>query len=88
MDRDRQSKPEAFSVGGWTKRQALAREVLLKLIEVGSQPKSTKREDIERWAENRAEIALTVADALFDFLERPEPSTPAPLRREVRDGAE
>ena len=72
-------------IGGWRKREFAALRMLEALVAKSEMPKTTKREEIDRWVENRAELAAGLADAMFDFLQLPD-RAPAPDRRKARDG--
>ena len=72
-------------IGGWRKREFAALRMLEALVAKSEMPKSIKREEIDRWVENRAELAASLADALFDYLQQPG-GAPAPDRRKARDG--
>lgn len=79
---------EKLLIGGWTKREIVARDVALGLLATAKRPNSLKLEDIDRWAEGLAICAVTLTDTLFDYLGAPERVTPARVRREVREGGE
>ena len=91
---------EKLLIGGWTKRETAALRMLETIVSNSPMPEPTKRrqgendtdlrtrrrEELDRWVENRAELSVHLADALFDFMQVLDPVTPAPLRREVREG--
>ena len=72
-------------IGGWRKREFAALRILEALVAKNEMPENGKRETLDRWVENRAELAASLADALFDFLQQPD-RAPAPDRRKARDG--
>ena len=75
---------ERTVVGTWTRREVVARECLGRLIAAGSKPASGKRDDVAKWVEGKAEMAVMLADALFDFLDTPTTGVTAQERREAR----
>ena len=86
-------------IGGWRKREFAALRMMEALVAKSAWPGEVKpingekpadartrqREAIDRWVENRAELAASLADAMFDFLQLPS-GAPAPDRRKARDG--
>ena len=97
--RDLPARPDSVLYGGFSKREETARDMLRTIVSNSGMPETTKRrqgendtdlrtrrrEELGRWVENRAELSVHLADALFDFMQVPDPVTPAPLRRDVRE---
>ena len=86
---------EKLLVGGWTEREIATSRMLEMLVGNGNLPGAIKRrqgekeeaararqrEEIDCWVANRAELAVTLTDTLFDYLDAPKGVTTAHLRQ-------
>ena len=100
---DRRDLPVApMAAGGLTLREEVARDMLKTLVAKSDLPPAVKprngedpgdarmrqREAIDRWVENRAELAVSLADGLFDFLSSPRDAVSAQVRKQVRENGD